>query len=99
MERNEVTMFLYHGTDYENVVKICNEKKTNHKGLWCTNDAQLSLGYGKHLVCVHIPEGSFGVKVYPLSTGKLTDTLDWRSEPMELLISPFMDIECNLVEM
>lgn len=92
-------MFLYHGTNYENAVSICNEKRTECKGLWCTNDAQLALEYGKHLVCVHIPEGSFGVEAYPLSTGKLTDTLDWRSEPMELLISPFMDIECNLVEM
>lgn len=92
-------MLLYHGTDYENAVKICNEKRTGYKGLWCTNDAQLALEYGKHLVCVHIPEGSFGVEVYPLSTGKLTNTLDWRSEPMELLIIPFMDIECNLVEL
>lgn len=91
-------MFLYHGTDYENAVKICNEKRTGCEGLWCANNAQLALGYGKCLVCVHIPEGSFGVEVYPLSTGKLTDTLDWRSEPMELWISPFMDIECNLVE-
>ncbi len=91
-------MLLYHGTDYENAVSICNEKRTNYKGLWCTNDARLALWYGKHLVCVHIPEGCFGVKVYPLSTGKLTDTLDWRSEPLELLISPFRDIECNLVE-
>lgn len=98
MERNEVTMFLYHGTDYENAVSICNEKKTNHKGLWCTNDAQLVLRYGNHLVCVHIPEGSFGVEAYPLSTRKSTNTLDWRSEPMELFISPCMDIECNLVE-
>lgn len=92
-------MLLYHGTDYDNAVKICNEKRTGNKGLWCTNDAQLALGYGKHLVCVHISEGSFGVEAYPLSTGKLTDILDWRSEPMELLITPCMDIECNLVEM
>lgn len=41
----------------------------------------------------------FGVEVYPLSTGRLTDTIDWRSEPMELLISPNMEIECNLVEL
>lgn len=92
-------MLLYHGTDYENAIKICNEKRTGNKGLWCTNNAQLALWYGKHLVCIHIPEGSFGVEVYPLSTGKLTDTLDWRSELMELLINPYMDIECNLVEM
>jgi len=58
----------------------------------------LALGYGKHLVCIHIPEGGFGVEAYPLSTGKLTDTLDWRSEPMELLISPYMAIECKLAE-
>lgn len=92
-------MFLYHGTDYENAVSICNEKRTNHKGLWCTNDAWLALGYGKHLVCVHIPEGSFGVEAYPLSTGKLTDTLDWRSEQMEFLINLYMEFECNLVEL
>ncbi len=67
-------MLLYHGTDYENAVKICNEKRTGHEGLWCTNDAQLALGYGKYLVCVHIPEGNFGVEVYPLSTGKLTNS-------------------------
>ena len=90
-------MFLYHGTDYENAVKICNEKRIGCEGLWCTNDAQLALGYGKHLVCVQISEGSIGVEVYPLSTGKLTNTVDWRSEPMELLICPFMDIECALV--
>lgn len=92
-------MLLYHGTDYDNAVKICNEKRTNNDGLWCTNDAQIALGYGKFLVCIHIPEGSFGVEVYPLSTGRLTDTVDWRSEPMELLISPNMEIECNLVEL
>ena len=91
-------MFLYHGTDYENAIKICDEKRTCHNGLWCTNDVQLALGYGKHLVCIHIPEGGFGVEAYPLSTGKLTDTLDWRSEPMELLISPYMAIECKLAE-
>ena len=91
-------MFLYHGTDYENAIKICDEKRTCHNGLWCTNDAHFALGYGKHLVCIHIPEGGFGVEAYPLSTGKLTDTLDWRSEPMELLISPYMAIECKLAE-
>lgn len=92
-------MLLYHGTDYNNAIKICNEKRVNHKGLWCTNDARLVLGYGKHLVCVHIPEGSFGVEAYPLTTGKLTNSIDWRSEPMELLINSYMDIECNLVEL
>lgn len=91
-------MLIYHGTDYENAIKIYDKKRTCHNGLWCTNDAQLVLGYGKYLVCIHIPEGGFGVEAYPLSTGKLTDTLDWRSEPMELLISPYMAIECKLAE-
>lgn len=91
-------MFLYHGTDYNNAVKICNEKKTGIDGLWCTNDAQLALSYGEWLVCVHIPEGNWGVEVYPLSTGRLTDTIDWRSEPMEFRIIENMDIECNLIE-
>ena len=59
----------------------------------------MALGYGKYLVCIHVLEGSFGVEAYPLSTGKLTNSFDCRSEPMELLISPFMDIECKLVEL
>lgn len=46
-------MLLYHGTDYENAVKICNEKRIGYKGLWCTNDAQLALRYGKFLVCIY----------------------------------------------
>lgn len=91
-------MLLYHGTDYDNAIKICNEQHTSNVGLWCTNDAQIALLYGKYLVCVHIPEGSYGVEVYPLSTGKLTDTLDWRSEPAEFRLQENMDIECNLVE-
>ena len=91
-------MLLYHGATYDNAVKICNEKLTNHKGLWCTNDAQIALSYGKYLVCIHILEGSYGVEVCPLSTGKLTNTLDWRSEPMEFKIIENMKIECNFVE-
>lgn len=89
-------MFLYHGTDINSAEKICAEKKVNHKGLWCTNDPQLALTYGECLVCVHIEEGSWGVEVYPLSTGKLTDTIDWRSEPMEFMIVGDKNIECNL---
>lgn len=49
-------------------------------------------------MCIHIPEGSWGVEVYPSSTGKLSDTLDCRSEPMEFRIMGKTKIECNLVE-
>jgi len=90
-------MLLYHGTDYKNATKICKEKQTNYEGLWCTNDAKLALKYGRHLIGIHVKEGSSGIDVYPLSTGKLTDTNNWRSEPMELFIAPCMEINCNLI--
>lgn len=91
-------MLLYHGTDRENAIKICNEQRVNQNGLWCANSAQIALGYGNTLVCIDIPEGNFGAECYPLSTGKLTDTIDWSSEPMEILLSADTKIVCYLVQ-
>jgi hypothetical protein len=80
-------------------MKICNEKRSGKKGLWCSNDAQIALSYGKILICVHIPEGNWDVEVYPLSTGKLTNTIDWRSEPMEFFIRENVKVDCTLAEL
>jgi len=92
-----IELLLYHGTDYNSAIKICNEKKTSHDGLWCANDASLAASYGNVLVCIWIPEGSYEVEAYPLSTGKITDTLDWQSEPMEFRIEESSCIVCDLV--
>lgn len=89
-------MLLYHGTNYDSAIRICNKKRTEEKGLWCTNDAQIALSYGKTLICVHIPEGSWDVEVYPLSTGKLTNTIDWGSEPMEFFVRENIKLHCTL---
>lgn len=91
-------LILYHGTDYDNAVKICNEKQTNQTGLWCTNNVQDALKYGKHLVCIHIPEDSWGLKKYLSDTGEQIDMSRWPKEPLDFHIRENVSIECNLVE-
>lgn len=91
-------MILYHGTTLENAESII-ITKNNSKGIWCSNDTGIAKSYGNTLVAINIPELSFGVECYPLSTGKLTELDYWGGEPIEFFIRPDIDISsCWIVE-
>lgn len=88
-------MILWHGSRHK-TAECVKRQQTGEEGLWCANDRAIAASYAPYLVMVEMPEGCPSAEAYPLSTGRLTDTDDWQSEPMELFIKPGTPIKCRM---